>query len=71
MHAGKQHEVEVFHLAGTEERIFYLSCSQFRSVQEFVKLELLRRLQKAPVAFLITCRLYFRCTECDRQNFYT
>lgn len=56
------------HLAGTEERIFSLSCSQFKSVQDFVKLQLLKRLQEAPVAFLITCRLYFRCAEYDRQN---
>lgn len=33
-------------------------CHVLSSVQEFVKLELVRRLQKAPVAFLITCRLY-------------
>lgn len=56
MHAGKQHEAGVFHLAGTEERIF----SHVLSLNLFVKLELLRRLQKAPVAFLIRLCLYFR-----------
>lgn len=35
-----------------------LSCTQFKSVQEFVKLELARKLQKAPAAFLIACCLY-------------
>lgn len=39
MHAGKQHEAGVFHLAGTEERIFSLSCSQFKSVCEIRAVE--------------------------------
>lgn len=54
----------VFPLAGTEERIFYLPSSRFKSVQESLTLELLRRLQKAPVAFF-----NYAPSECNRQDF--